>query len=273
MGADVRSGADTIRVAPEYLEVFDPDWMDEEALKLQGLMTGQPSAGRGNTWFFEHDNTPMVLRHYRRGGLVQRISKQSFIWTGLESTRAMAEFSVLRALLAQQLPVTPVVAVRVKRLGWRYHASIITQRVEGATLAEKLKSLKVVSTRDAPTQNATTQNATTQNAQKDSAIDWSLIGSTIADFHAVGLWHADLNAHNILIDDSARVTLLDFDRARLRHAPRTTAEGWSLGNLQRLHRSLKKVCASLDTALPDNAWMQLKAAWRESLMARQRAMR
>jgi len=246
---------DTLRVAPEYVDVFDPDWMDEEALQQQGLITGQPSAGRGNTWFFQLDGTPMVLRHYRRGGLVQKLSKQSFFWTGLESTRAMAEFTVLRALLAKQLPVTPVVAVRVQRFGWRYKASIITLRVEGATLAEKLKLLKA---------------ASAQNEQIESEIDWSLIGKTIADFHAVGLWHADLNAHNILIDDE-RVTLLDFDRARLRPAPRTTAEGWSLGNMDRLHRSLKKVSAALDTALPEKAWMQLKAAWRESLMRSQRA--
>ena len=243
---DVRPGADTIRVASAQAHVFDAAWMDEAELQQRSLLTGEAAAGRGNTWFFEHDGVPMVLRHYRRGGLMRRVNERRYLWTGLESTRAMREFAVLQSLEALDLPISPVIAARVQRNGWRYQASLITRRVDGDTLASRL---------DQP------------------AIVWRSIGKTIADFHAVGLWHADLNAHNILINDNARVTLLDFDRARLCKPPRRAAEGWSVSNLERLHRSLRKVSASSGTPLPSTAWMELRDAWREALMERARRSR
>lgn len=240
---DVRDGMDTIRVASSLADVFDTAWMDESELQQRGLLSGHASAGRGNTWFFEHEGMPMVLRHYRRGGLMRKISERYYLWTGLESSRAMAEFAVLQSLEELELPVSNAVAARVERDGWRYRASLITHRIDGQTLAERL-------------------------VQTPSSIDWRAIGKTIADFHAVGLWHADLNAHNILIDDNAGVTLLDFDRARLRKPPRSAAEGWSVSNLERLHRSLRKVCAAGGISLPGTAWMELRDAWRNVLMER-----
>lgn len=49
----------------------------------------------------------------------------------------------------------------------------------------------------------------------------------------VGVHHADLNAHNILLADDGAVYVLDFDRGRIR------ARGaWENNVLARLHRSL-----------------------------------
>ena len=62
------------------------------------------------------------------------------------------------------------------------------------------------------------------------------VGALVARFHREGVWHADLNAHNILLAP-AGLYLIDFDRGRFR-AP---ADGWRLANLQRLRRSLIKL--------------------------------
>jgi predicted Ser/Thr protein kinase len=71
-------------------------------------------------------------------------------------------------------------------------------------------------------------------------------------FHDAGLDHADLNAHNILLDSRGDFWLIDFDKARLR-----AAGGWREGNLQRLERSLRK----LQGLSPRFCWTQ--ADWAE----------
>jgi 3-deoxy-D-manno-octulosonic acid kinase len=70
--------------------------------------------------------------------------------------------------------------------------------------------------------------------------EWRRIGATLRRFHQAGARHADLNAHNILIDEAGRVFLLDFDRGAL-----LTPDGaWTRGTLARLKRSLEKVHAT-----------------------------
>jgi 3-deoxy-D-manno-octulosonic acid kinase len=54
------------------------------------------------------------------------------------------------------------------------------------------------------------------------------------------VWHADLNAHNILVDDAGRIFIVDFDRGRV--LPRYGR--WARANLARLRRSLEKVHAT-----------------------------
>jgi tRNA A-37 threonylcarbamoyl transferase component Bud32 len=69
---------------------------------------------------------------------------------------------------------------------------------------------------------------------------WRAVGAAIARLHRAGVDHADLNAHNILIGASGGVSVIDFDRGRLRE--RGT---WAAGNLQRLQRSLIKISRGL----------------------------
>ena len=68
------------------------------------------------------------------------------------------------------------------------------------------------------------------------------IGACIRRFHERGFCHADLNAHNVLIDRSGRVFLIDFDRGRRREPG-----DWARGNLERLRRSLDKVSSAMPT--------------------------
>ncbi|HVF34656.1 MAG TPA: lipopolysaccharide kinase InaA family protein, partial [Candidatus Saccharimonadia bacterium] len=72
-------------------------------------------------------------------------------------------------------------------------------------------------------------------------------GDTIRRFHDAGVWHADLNAHNVLRDEAGAFWLLDFDRGWL--AP--PRERWRRANLARLERSLRKVGLRAALAEPE----------------------
>jgi len=219
---------------------FDPDVFDEQKLADRGLLDGVAQAGRGNTRFFSLHGRELVLRHYRRGGMAQRISQDRYLFTGLERTRAMQEFSVLLELHKRGLPAPSPYACRIIRQGAWYRASLVTYRLPGHTLAECLA-----------------------NGSVDCA-QWEALGETIARFHSEGLFHADLNAHNIMIDSLGRITLLDFDRAAFQlKKPANPVGGWRRRNMNRLHRSLKKIeLQSLVSAskLPSSADKHREAA-------------
>jgi 3-deoxy-D-manno-octulosonic acid kinase len=66
---------------------------------------------------------------------------------------------------------------------------------------------------------------------------WRQTGECIRRFHDAGVYHADLNARNILLDVHFKVWLIDFDRAKTIAAGSRKFEA----NLSRLLRSLQKV--------------------------------
>ena len=65
---------------------------------------------------------------------------------------------------------------------------------------------------------------------------WKRIGLCIRKFHSHGVYHADLNANNILLDQDDMVYLIDFDKGETR-----SRGAWEMENLNRLHRSLLKL--------------------------------
>ena len=206
------------RYASNHLPAFNPIVFDETRLAEQSLISGQAGAGRGNTFFVNLESHPLVLRHYRRGGLARRVSAKRYVYTGLSRTRAMREFDICLRMHNMQLPVPKPFACRVVRHGLSYEASIVTHRLAGETLAERLCQAEL------------------------SDEQWKNIGSTLALFHAQGIYHADLNAHNILLSDEGRVSLIDFDRACF-YAVSTnpSKQMWCLATMNRLQRSLIKV--------------------------------
>lgn len=158
-----------------------------------------------------------VLRRYRRGGLPARLGLRRYLWLGLERSRPWREWRLLARLWREGLPVPRPLAACVWRRGWVYEGALLTAAVPGArTLAERL--------RDGPL----------------PAVQWRKIGAVLSRFHARGVDHADLNAHNILFDAGGAVHLIDFDRGRLRRP----GGRWARGNLARLARSLAKLAAA-----------------------------
>lgn len=171
------------------------------------------SGGRGNTLILADDHDEYVLRHFRRGGLVGKLIKDSYLWTGEDQTRPFAEWRVLQKLANAGLPVPRPAVARYCRRGFSYSADIITVRVPG------IRSLSA-----------------TLLDKRLSKGTWHRIGEGLCRFHDAGVNHADLNAHNVQLDDDGQLWLLDFDKARI-----MAAGPWRQRNLDRLHRSLEKL--------------------------------
>jgi 3-deoxy-D-manno-octulosonic acid kinase len=90
------------------------------------------------------------------------------------------------------------------------------------------------------------------------------VGALVARFHRAGVWHADLNAHNVLVAP-AGLYLVDFDRGRMR-AP---ALSWRMANLQRLRRSLFKIGAAAqgEPVFDQTIWTPLMHGYERTLNA------
>jgi 3-deoxy-D-manno-octulosonic acid kinase len=168
--------------------------------------------GRGSAWFVGPAHH-WVLRHYRRGGFMSSFSRDRYVWAGEARVRAFAEWRLLATLVDRGVPVPKPIAARYVRRGIFYRCDLITQRIAGAEpLSARLAG------------------------EGMEARLWRNVGAVIARLHAAGADHADLNAHNILIDGAGGVSLIDFDRGTVRRPG-----SWAARNLSRLHRSLVKI--------------------------------
>jgi len=171
------------------------------------------SAGRGNTMYVGHVPRQFVLRHYVRGGLIGKLIHDTYVWTGEGNSRSFVEWRMLAKMAEIGLCVPRPAAARYRRIGPFYTADLITVRIPG------VQPLSVHIGKHSP-----------------GAEFWQSIGTAIAKFHADGVYHADMNAHNLQIDAEGKLWMLDLDRGRL------LAPGpWQQKTLSRLHRSLEKI--------------------------------
>lgn len=169
---------------------------------------------RGAAHFFEYQGMALVHKRYHRGGFLGRFIRNSYQFSQLGMTRMWREFELLGQLHTMGLPVPQPVAARCqRRFGLRYHGDLVTRCIpETQTLTQRLS-----------------HTALTPET-------WQSIGAMIARFHKHQVYHSDLNAHNILIDNDNRLYLIDFDKGAIRDG-----DHWKTANLQRLHRSLSKL--------------------------------
>ncbi|WP_322997353.1 3-deoxy-D-manno-octulosonic acid kinase [Castellaniella sp.] len=197
-------------------------WFDPQRADAKPVAEG----GRQAAWFVAGEHGPAVLRHYRRGGLRARLGPDGYAWLGQARVRAFAEVRVLAHLQAAGVLVPQPLGAAYWRLGLFYRTAILIARIDGAqALASRL----------------------------DQA-DPLAVATAIRAMHRAGVWHADLNAYNILFDSQGRVWLIDFDRARLGVVP----EAQQYKNLLRLRRSLVKVAGARGAQW----WDALDAVWR-----------
>jgi 3-deoxy-D-manno-octulosonic acid kinase len=191
------------------------------------------SGGRGGAWFIDAPFGPSLLRQYLRGGLAARFSRDLYLWHGANRTRSFAEFRLTRDLLSRGLPVPRPIAASYVRVGFRYRAAILLQRLPDVrSLADRAQ----VAGRDAP---------------------WEETGRLVARFHRAGLDHADLNAHNLLFNPQGQGWLIDFDRSQLR----IPATAWREANLLRLRRSLRKLRGQRSVQEVDEDYTRLRRAY------------
>jgi 3-deoxy-D-manno-octulosonic acid kinase len=194
------------------IDNFTPQLLDSDYWQQQNSVIGS-AQGRGTTWFVAYEHQQWVLRHYFRGGLIGKLIRDSYFFYTMEKTRALQEFNLLQYMQNLALPAPLPIACRVIRNGLFYRADLLSQRIVGASDLVALLS----------------------KSEIDANL-WLKIGKTIAQFHQKGIYHHDLNAHNILIDGQDKVWLIDFDRAEKRAVNST----WQQANMMRLLRSFRK---------------------------------
>jgi len=235
---------------PRQVHQPDPSLFDTARWRAAGALTAA-DRGRGGAWFLRPGigDEDWVLRHYLRGGLVARWNPDRYWWRGEEATRPFRELRMTAALHAAGLPVPAPVAARYVRAGFRYRADLLTVRIQGvSTLSAALADWPVAV--------------------------WTTLGQCLRRLHAAGAWHADLNAHNILValppagaapstapSAMPMVHVIDWDRGRLQTGP--LGQHAARGNLLRLQRSLQKLAleAGWRTADAVAAWRELEAAY------------
>ena len=219
----------SLRVAPG-LDEFNVDfWRSRQALSGEAI-------GRGSAWFVETPNGPVVLRHYLRGGWAAKLSRQDYLFTGISKSRPFREYHILAELFEKGLPVPRPVAALCQHKGFIATGAIMTACIASATTLADVVA----------------------GSDEISGL-WASVGRCIRKFHNAGVWHADLNARNILLDSGFRVYLIDFDKARLQAGKPVNGED----NLNRLKRSLIKFWPVGQQPAMDLAWAELKAAYNE----------
>lgn len=209
----------TLKKAKSYI-LYDADSIgnaedlsfDSRVLAQRGAILGA-AEGRGTAFFIQLNGMDIAMRHYHRGGLASRLVSDGYLWTGLRQTRAWREWYMLQDMHSKGLPVPQPVAAQVVHDGLIYTADIMTIRIpQSQPLSQQLL-----------------QHALLQET-------WQAVGRCIRRFHDAGVYHADLNANNILLNSDNEVFVIDFDRGRYRQP----AKSWQQQNLDRLKRSLDK---------------------------------
>lgn len=202
--------------------------------------------GRGQAWFVEINGLSAVYRRYMRGGLISRINQQTYLGIRQEDSRSFKEWRLLKMMLERNLPVPRPIAASINRWPFRfspfYRAQILVELIPDVQVLDQVLSQRELTSEE-----------------------WGLVGKCIRRFHNEGIYHADLNANNILLNDLSAVFLIDFDKSEIRSVKGGEA-AWMEANLQRLKRSLlKQQSIHKSYHFTENNWNTLLAAYTDSV--------
>ena len=189
----LRSGRDRVLFAHERMIEPSVRWFEPAYWEEQGAVV-ERFGGRGEALAIEGPFGAAVLKSYRRGGLVRRVVRQRYAWLGFDRARSVREWRVLRSLYEAGLPVPEPLAAFVRRSALSYEAALLTRRID-----------------DAP--------PLSEAAADFDAARWREVDALVDCFAAAGLWHADLNATNVLVGPDGKLWMIDFDRARICDRP------------------------------------------------------
>jgi len=181
-----------------------------------------PFFGRGQLKLFRLENGETVLvRAYRRGGLVRRATEEIFFtWP----PRPFKELSITEEARRRGVPTLEICAAWVERTwGPFYRGWLISRELTGAY--DLWSALR---------------NELYGGGDREFLL--RAVAQNVRRMHQQGIYHRDLNLKNILIrqeGDRIRSYIIDFDKGRLfRHAlPPDKANR----NLSRLFRSVRKL--------------------------------
>jgi len=172
----------------------------------------------------------MVIKHYEHGGFFRKITRDIF----LGNLRPFRELAILEAASQKGILVPEVLAARVDRIfGPLYKGEVAYKKVpDSANLLEYLERLN-----ERPLKEKISYKREIINS----------LAEAIKKMHSSGIYHADLNVKNVLIQNigkEIRVYLVDFDRSKIKENL-TLRE--RLKNLARFNRSCQKWGAPVTT--------------------------
>ncbi len=208
-----------IIAAQDYADDINLGWFDPN--------NGKPvsQGGRQAAWFVANPAYGnAVLRYYRRGGLRAKLGSESYFWLGQNKVRSVIEIKALEHLRSKNVLVPEPIACAYWLKGLWYKNAILVKCIP----------------------NAVTLAANLENIAPDA------VAQAIKNMHDAGVWHADLNANNIMCDTANNIWLIDFDRAQIRHLSAKD----KANNYLRLRRSLEKLFAEKGL----NWWQKFMAA-------------
>ena len=228
-------------IADPSLQLFNRDYHTNQSAQQNNSssneqLTAESGIGRARVVYFLSEDKTWVLKHYYRGGAVASILKDQYLGFDIEKSRAFREWRLLKKMRQLGLPVPEAVAAHVEKGLFYYRADLITEKIEHSqTLADALE----------------------KNSISDER--WKKIGVCIKLFHQHDIYHADLNARNILLTESGDVYLIDFDNSDFR----LNSSSWKMANLVRLKRSLLKFKKrSPDFNFDEESWTVLLKAYK-----------
>ncbi len=198
-------------------------WRQDRAFCLADEVS--PYSGRGE--LLRLSLGPMgdscaLVRHYQRGGVFGHLLRDFY----LGRRRFLQEVRVSEWARDQDIPTAEVLALRIEHKGLGlYRGDLVTREIEASEdLDEYLKS-------------ARTRERSTKDRGREIIRSVALL---LQGMHRAGLYHADLNLKNILVQITERGVssyVIDLDRARV---IKPLGSRMRIRNLVRLYRSLDK---------------------------------
>jgi len=173
----------------------------------------------------------VFLRQYLRGGVMRWLSRDLFL---LRPPRPLRELLATEVARAAGCLVPIVHAVAIEERALFYRGWIVTSAIEGARSYIDLFM------------------AAGADARAELLAD---AGSAIRNLHDAGVFHPDLNGHNLLVDAGGKVAVIDFDRAVVA-APDSSRR--ARRGRDRFWRSMTKLSAARGARIDDTErrWLE-----------------
>jgi 3-deoxy-D-manno-octulosonic acid kinase len=193
----------------------------ETLVNTLGKLSGETGAGnRGGAFRIRLSDAPEIFaRRARRGGLVRFVLKDLYVG---KNPRPLKELELTIAAAKRGIAVAEPMGAMIEWAGPAlYRGFYLSRALTGMTLWEFVQ---------------TDDDATVRSHVLTLARD------AIEKMHEAGLFHADLNLHNLMVTkagESFAVVILDLDKSWLQDAPLSRA--MRRANWKRLLRSTHKL--------------------------------
>jgi hypothetical protein len=224
----VRQGKTTVVLKEGYREtllrmgITDPARMCSGAPHSPDQYRGRAAVHRLDLPGEEHGG--IVIRQYRRGGKIQRFVS-SLYWG---ASRPLRELWVGFQAQARGVATADIIAAcHLEVFGPLHRGYLVSREIHaGQDVAGYLENLPHPLPRE-------------RLVQKRKAIE--NLGTLVRTMHDAGIWHADLNLKNLLLEggdaEAMRCYVIDFDKSKVYGS---LSERKRINNLLRLNRSAEK---------------------------------